>query len=184
MLARAAVVIADRHAEGRRAARDFQADGAQADDAQPPAAEVGVQRQRVAPDACAHGRALLRQRAHAGQQQRQRMVGHAVVVGAGAIADEHAARLRGGHVQVLVAGALGGQQLQARQRGDLGGGEADRPVCQHQLDAVGLHGDGGGARGRVECLDDVELRQQQLLVFSGDGDEQQQMFLHAPIMPR
>ena len=76
----------------------------------------------VAPHARAGFRIELHDVAHGREQQRERMIGHAIVVGAGARDHGHATRLRMGDIDVLVAGAERADERELRKTIDLGGG--------------------------------------------------------------
>ena len=172
-------VVADRHVEPGRAARDLGADRTEADKPQALARDVRLHRQRGAPDAGTARAVELRHGAHAGQQQCHRMVGHAVVVGAGAVGDDDAARARMRHVDVFKAGTEHADQLELRHRVDLGGGEADRADRQHRPERGAVRGDRRGAAGVVGRIGGGEVRGDRVERARRHRVQDQQRRLHA-----
>ncbi len=138
---RIAVVVADLHVEAGRAARDLLADGAQPEDAQALAGHVRRQSDGVAPDAFAAEAVQRAQAAHDGDEQAEGMVGHAVVVGAGAVGHGDAARPGGVERDVLVAGAQSADELERGHGLDFLGREADGADGQYRAETPSLRGD-------------------------------------------
>lgn len=116
----AAVVILDLHAEGAGALRHGPPDAAHAQNAQDLALGVVAQREGFpAPVAAAYGGQGHVDAAEGAEHQQQGDVGRGVVDGDGRAGDLDPAVVASGHVDVVVAGAVVGDELHARgERGD------------------------------------------------------------------
>ncbi len=161
VIALLAVAVGDLGIEGSGAAGDLLADIAHADDAYPLARQLRLQGDGLAPAAVAGVAVQHRDVAQDGQQQPQRMVGHAVLVGTGTGGDLDAMRLGVGGIDVFKAGAQGTHQLQMRQGAHFIGSQAGGAVGQHHRHLFGRAGD-----HRVTAL---AIRRVEDVVVGGDG---------------
>ena len=135
-------------------------------------------RQRIAPQTLAAGFVELRDGPHGGQQQTQRVIGHAFVVTAGAVAQCDAAGACMVECKILEPGAKGARQPELRHGVDLIGAQPGAAVGQHRLDfcAVGLDLLDAclGGRGVVQLETLAQLGE---AVFR-HGDQQEQDGFH------
>jgi hypothetical protein len=153
--ARLPVVIADLHVERGGALGDLLADGAQAQDAELLARHVGRLRNGLAPHAFAAQPVELAELAHDADEQAEGVVGHAVVVGAGAVGGHDAAGARHLERHAFIARAQAADQLHGRHGRDFLGGDADHADGQHRAECLAALGNGGRARGGVEGVGHV-----------------------------
>ncbi|MPN41627.1 hypothetical protein SDC9_189181 [bioreactor metagenome] len=98
------------------------------------------------------------------------MVGHAVVVGAHAIADGNPVRLGIGHVDVLVARAHGADQRQPGHALHLRGRQARRANRAHALHAITVGGDCGLGLIGIRRIDHIKVGKGLLHLLQMGGD--------------
>ncbi len=105
----------DAHAEGPGAQCHFLTDAAEPGDAERLAAQLGAEKALLLPAPVFHRAIGGGNGAGEREHQRTRVLRHADAVGARRVHDEHAARARGRHVDVVHAGARPRHDLQPRR---------------------------------------------------------------------